>query len=118
MTKGKTVITLTAIHELKYNRFEVNRVLVIAPKKVAEATWSREAAKWDHLKNLRIQTVLGSVTKRVRALNTPADIWIINRENVAWLTEYYCNAWPFDMVVIDESSELQESSGGTVQSLA
>lgn len=107
MTKGKTVITLTAIHELKYNRFEVNRVLVIAPKKVAEATWSREAAKWDHLKNLRIQTVLGSVTKRVRALNTPADIWIINRENVAWLTEYYCNAWPFDMVVIDESSSFK-----------
>ncbi len=107
MTKGKTVITLTAIHELKYNRFEVNRVLVIAPKKVAEATWSREAAKWDHLKSLRIQTVLGGVTKRVRALNTPADIWIINRENVAWLTEYYCNAWPFDMVVIDESSSFK-----------
>lgn len=102
MGLGKTVITLTAVNDLKYNRFAVSKVLVVAPKKVAEATWSKEAAKWDHLKMLRIVPVLGSAAKRVRALNTPADVWVINRENVPWLVEYYRNAWPFDMVVLDE----------------
>lgn len=107
MGLGKTVITLTAINELMYYRFAVSRVLVIAPKKVAEATWQREAAKWDHLKHLRFSAVLGSQAKRIRALNTPADIWVINRENVPWLVDYYQNAWPFDMVVIDESSSFK-----------
>lgn len=107
MGLGKTVITLTAIQELRFHRFAVSRVLVIAPKKVAEATWSKEAAKWDHLKTLRISTVLGSAAKRIRALNTPADIYIINRENVAWLVDHYRNDWPFDMVVLDESSSFK-----------
>ncbi len=107
MGLGKTVITLTAVNDLKYNRFEINKVLVIAPKKVAEATWSKEAAKWDHLKHLRISLVLGSEKQRIRALNTPADLYIINRENVVWVVEYYRNAWPFDMVVIDESSSFK-----------
>lgn len=107
MGLGKTVITLTAIQELRFHRFAVSRVLVIAPKKVAEATWSKEAAKWDHLKMLRISTVLGSAAKRIRALNTPADIYIINRENVAWLVDHYRNDWPFDMVVLDESSNFK-----------
>lgn len=107
MGLGKTVITLASINELKYNMFAVNRVLIIAPKKVAEATWSKEVAKWDHLQHLRISPVLGSRTRRIKALNTPADIWIINRENVQWVVEYYGNAWPFDMVVIDESSSFK-----------
>ena len=107
MGLGKTVITLSAINDLKYNRFAVSKVLVIAPKKVAEATWAKEAAKWDHLQKLRVVSVLGSLTKRVRALNTPADIWVINRENVVWLVEYYRNAWPFDMVVADEFSSFK-----------
>lgn len=107
MGLGKTVITLTAINDLKYNRFAVAKVLVIAPKKVAESTWSKEAEKWDHLQLLRIRTVLGSVQKRIRSLNTPADIYIINRENVPWLVDYYRNAWPFDMVVIDEFSSFK-----------
>lgn len=107
MGLGKTVITLTAIEQLKYNMFEIDKVLVIAPKKVAEATWSKEAAKWDHTKKLRINLVLGSQTQRIRALNTPGDIWIINRENTQWLVEYYKNDWPFDMVVIDESSSFK-----------
>ncbi|WP_035295150.1 DEAD/DEAH box helicase [Brevibacillus thermoruber] len=107
MGLGKTVITLTAINDLKYNRFAVNKVLVIAPKKVAEATWSKEAAKWDHLKLLRVVPVIGSAAKRIRALNTPADIYVINRENVPWLVEYYRNAWPFDMVVVDEFSSFK-----------
>lgn len=104
---GKTVITLTAINDLKYNRFLVSKVLIIAPKKVAESTWGKEIAKWDHLKMLRIVTVLGNVTKRVKALNTPADIYIINRENTQWIVEQYRNAWPFDMVIIDEFSSFK-----------
>lgn len=107
MGLGKTVITLTAINDLKYNRFMVTKALVIAPKKVAEGTWSKEAAKWDHLKLLRISLVLGSQTKRIRALNTPADIYVINRENVQWLVDYYRNAWPFDTVVADEFSSFK-----------
>lgn len=107
MGLGKTVITLTAVNELKYNRFAVKKILIIAPKKVAEATWSKEASKWDHLRHLRFSLVLGNLTKRIRALNMPADIYIINRENIPWLVDYYRNAWPFDMVVIDESSSFK-----------
>ena len=107
MGLGKTVITLTVINDLKYNRFAINKVLVVAPKKVAESTWITEASKWDHLKLLRISTCLGSATKRIRALNTPADIYVINRENIPWLVDYYRNQWPFDMVVIDELSSFK-----------
>lgn len=114
---GKTVITLTAVNELKYNRFAVRRVLVIAPKKVAEATWSKEAAKWDHLKLLRIIPVLGTLKQRIRALNTPADVYVINRENVQWLVDYYRNDWPFDMVVIDESSSFKNHQAKRFKSL-
>lgn len=107
MGLGKTVITLTAINDLKYNRFAINKVLVIAPKKVAESTWVNEAKKWDHLKLLRFSVVLGPEQKRIRALNTPADIYVINRDNVVWLVDYYRNRWPFDMVVIDEFSSFK-----------
>jgi len=95
------------VNDLKYNRFQVAKVLVIAPKKVAETTWSKEAAKWDHLRHLRVVTVLGTAAKRIRALNTPGDVYVINRENVPWLVEYYRNVWPFDMVVVDESSSFK-----------
>lgn len=98
--------------------FCVNKVLVIAPKKVAEATWQREATKWDNVRFLRISTVLGSATQRVKALNTPADIYIINRENVTWLVDYYKNAWPFDMVVVDEFSSFKNHSAKRFKSLA
>lgn len=107
MGLGKTVSALTAVADLVYNRFQVSKVLVVAPKKVAEATWSAEAAKWDHLKLLRISSVLGSAAKRIRALATPADVYVTNRENVVWLVEYYRNDWPFDMVVLDESSSFK-----------
>lgn len=118
MGLGKTVTTLTAIKELKYNRFQVRRVLVIAPKKVAEGTWTKEAAKWDHTKMLRVSPVLGSQAKRIKALNTPADIYITNRENVVWLVDYYRNAWPFDMVVVDESSSFKSHSAKRFKALA
>ena len=118
MGLGKTVTTLTAVKELKYNRFEVRKVLVIAPKKVAEGTWSREADKWDHTKMLRVSPVLGSQAKRIKALNTPADIYIINRENVCWLVDYYKNDWPFDMVVVDESSSFKSHKAKRFKSLS
>lgn len=118
MGLGKTIITLSAIQQLKYGRFQVNKVLVIAPKKVAEATWQREAEKWDNVKRLRISTVLGSESKRIRALNTQADIYIINRENVVWLVDHYKNSWPFDMVVVDEFSSFKSHSAKRFKALA
>ena len=106
---GKTVITLSAVNILKYFRWQVAKVLVVAPKKVAEATWGKEAAKWDHLQHLRVVTVLGSASRRIKALNTPADVYVINRENFEWLVDYYQQAWPFDMVVFDESTSFKNS---------
>ncbi len=117
MGLGKTIITLTAINDLKYNRFEIGKVLVIAPKKVAESTWSKEIDKWEHLKLLRTSKVLGTAAKRIKALNTSADIYIINRENVQWLVEYYKNSWPFDMVVIDEFSSFKNHKSIRFKSL-
>lgn len=108
---------LTAVNDLRYDRWAVSRCLIVAPKKVAEATWSNEAAKWDHLQHLRIIPVLGSAQKRVRALNTPGDIWVINRENVPWLVDYYRNLWPFDMVVLDESSSFKNHSSKRFKAL-
>jgi SNF2 family DNA or RNA helicase len=104
---GKTAITLTTINDLKYNRFAVRRALVIAPKKVAEATWTTEAAKWQHLQHLRIVPVLGDKNKRIRAVNTPGDIWVVSRDNVHWLVDHCRNAWPFDMVILDELSSFK-----------
>ena len=110
MGLGKTVITMTAIQELMYDRFEVSHVLVIAPKRVAEDTWTREHAKWDHLKDLRISKVLGNEQQRIQALRTEADIYVIGRDNVIWLINYYQGlkkGWPFDMIVIDELSSFK-----------
>lgn len=102
---------------MKYNRFLVYKVLVIAPKKVAEDTWTREQEKWDHLKLLRVIPVLGTTKKRIKALNTNADVYVINRENVEWLVDYYQNDWPFDMVVIDELSSFKNSNSKRFKAL-
>ena len=110
MGLGKTVETLTAINDLRYNRWQVSRVLVIAPKKVAEATWQHEAQQWDHLRHLRIVSVLGTAKQRVQALYEAGDIWVVNRENVPWLVDYYKQDWPFDMVILDESSSFKNPS--------
>jgi SNF2 family DNA or RNA helicase len=104
---GKTVATLTAIDQLLYDFFEVSKVLVIAPLRVAQKTWPDEVKKWDHLRHLRISKVLGSEKQRMAALQAQADIWIINRENVEWLVDLYGKDWPFDMVVIDELSSFK-----------
>lgn len=107
MGLGKTVSTLTAINDLIYNRFAVRRVLVVAPKKVAEATWRDEAQKWDHLKHLRFSTVLGTERQRMAALYRAADVYVINRDNVQWLVDVLGNEWFFDMVVLDEASSFK-----------
>ena len=118
MGLGKSVIALTAINELKFYRFQVSKILVIAPKKVAEGTWQKECQKWDHLQHLRVSTVLGSEKQRMAALNATADIYIINRENVTWLVDLYRCDWPFDMVVVDEFSSFKSHSAKRFKSLA
>lgn len=115
MGLGKTVITLTAIQKLMYEDFEVTRVLVIAPKRVAETTWTDEAEKWDHLKELKIAKATGNASDRKRALMSEADIYVINRENVKWLIE--SRLWRFDMVVIDELSSFKSPSSQRFRAL-
>lgn len=107
MGMGKTVITLTAINDLLYDYFDVAKVLVIAPLRVAETTWTDECQQWNHLAGITISPVIGTLSERVRALKTKADVYTINRENVVWLVDYYGKDWPFDMVVIDESSSFK-----------
>jgi len=107
---GKTVTTLTAIDRLLFDALEDGPVLVIAPKRVAENTWSKEASKWEHLQHLRISTVMGSASQRAAALAAAADVYVINRENVVWLVEQVgAGAWPFPIVVIDELSSFKSA---------
>ena len=102
---GKTVITLTAIEELLHDRFEVSRVLIIAPLRVARDTWPAEIQKWSHLSHLTYAVAVGSTAKRIAALRQRAEVTIINRENVDWLVSH--NTFDFDMVVIDELSSFK-----------
>ena len=111
------MITLTAIDELIYDRLDVVRVLVIAPKKVAEATWQTEARKWPHLRRLTFATALGTEPQRAKAIDSGADITVINRENVVWLVEHWGMAWPFDMVVVDESSSFKSPAAKRFKAL-
>lgn len=117
MGLGKTVSTLTAIDELIYDRFEISRVLVIAPKRVAENTWTDEAEKWEHLKGLKFSKVLGTAAERERALQEDADIYLINRENVVWLVDHLKKDWPFDMIVVDELSSFKSNQAKRFKSL-
>lgn len=111
MGLGKTVITLTAINDLMFDSFEVHKVLVIAPKRVAATAWPDEIRKWDHLRHLRYAVAVGSVDERIAALQSDADIYLINRENVTWLIDESGLPFDYDMVVIDELSSFK--SGGT-----
>lgn len=114
---GKSVITLTAIVELMYNMFDVSKVLVIAPLRVADTTWQYEIEKWEHLKYLKLSKILGSKKNRIMALYKKADVYTINRENVPWLVDFYKNDWPFDMVVIDELSSFKSPSAKRFKAL-
>lgn len=115
MGLGKSVITLTALWDLVLDRFDCGRVLVIAPKRVAEDTWPKELAKWDHLKGLTYSLVMGSEKQRREALQKRAFLYIINRENVAWLVDN-CR-WNFDTVVIDELSSFKSSKAQRFRAL-
>jgi SNF2 family DNA or RNA helicase len=107
MGLGKSVITLTAVSDMLFDSFEINKVLVIAPLRVARDTWPAEIAKWDHLKLLRYSTVIGSEKQRIAALKQDADIYIINRENVKWLVADSGVPFDYDMMVIDELSSFK-----------
>ena len=107
MGLGKTSITLTAINDLLFDRFEIHKVLVVAPLRVARDTWSAEIEKWEHLKNLQYSVVVGTAQERISALCIPADIYIINRENIQWLVEESGLPFDFDMAVIDELSSFK-----------
>jgi len=102
MGMGKTAITLTAVERLLRDSFDVTKVLVIAPLKPAAETWPAEIQKWEHLQGLTYSLVLGSEKDRTAALEKEADIYIVNRENVVWMVNFYKKKWPFDMMVIDE----------------
>lgn len=109
MGLGKTVATLTALQELKEDYMEIDKTLVIAPKSVARNTWTGESRKWDHLQDLKVSVVMGTPGKRKAALEAEADIYVINRDNTKWLIDWYGDAWPFDSVVIDESTSFKNS---------
>lgn len=117
MGLGKTVTTLTAIQELLEDYVEISRVLVIAPKSVAENTWTSECAKWDHLAHLRVSVVMGDERRRIKALEAPADIYVINRDNVVWLTRHLGKRWTFDTVIIDESSSFKNPASHRFKAL-
>ena len=114
---GKTITTLTAIDRLMYDSYEIGKVLVIAPKRVAEDTWMNEVKNWEHVKHLRLSLVLGTEKQRKEALHRAADIYVINRENVAWLVSMYGSAFPFDMVVIDELSSFKNHASQRFKAL-
>ena len=107
MGLGKTVITLTAVSDLLFDSFLISHVLVIAPLRVARDTWPAEVKKWDHLSGLRISVAVGSETERRMALTRDADVYVINRENVAWLIENSGVKWKWDMLVVDELSSFK-----------
>ena len=107
MGLGKTSITLTALNNLLFDSFEVRRILVIAPLRVARNTWGAEIEKWDHLNSLHYSVAVGTETERLSALKKQADIYLINRENVQWLISESGIPFDFDMVVIDELSSFK-----------
>lgn len=107
MGLGKTVVTLSALWELALDYFDIGKVLVIAPKRVATDTWPRELSKWEHLTGLTASLVVGNRQQREEALDRPAFLYIINRENICWLVENH--RWDFDTVVIDELSSFKSN---------
>lgn len=114
---SKTVITLSALYDLCLDRFEVHRVLVIAPLRVARDTWPAEIQKWDHLKGLTCSVAVGTAQERLAALRQKTFLHIINRENVQWLIEDSGIRWEYDMIVIDELSSFKSHQAKRFRSL-
>lgn len=117
MGMGKTALTLMAIYRLMYEEFEVGKVLIIAPLRVAKNTWSAEIEKWEQLSGLRYSIIVGTPAQRNKALEADADIYIINRENLTWLVESSGIPFDFDMVVIDELSSFKSWQAKRFRSL-
>ena len=115
MGMGKTTTTLTAVTDL-LDSFAVDKVLIIAPLRVANSVWKQECENWQHLQGLRVSVCTGSERNRLAALQTSADIYTINRENIKWLVDFYGKKWPFDCVIIDESSSFKKRQFPTLQS--
>jgi len=110
MGLGKSAVSLTAILDLMFDSFDVGKVLVIAPLRVAKTVWPEERNTWEHAHFLKMSVMVGTAKQREAALRTPADVYVVNRENVKWLTDYlekHGIPWPFDMVVIDELSSFK-----------
>ena len=107
MGMGKSSVTLTAIMELMYDRFEVTKVLIVAPLRVCKYTWPQEIVKWEHLSGLKFSLATGTAAERKMALKADADIYIINRESIPWLIDESGIPFDYDMVVIDELSSFK-----------
>lgn len=116
MGLGKTTSTLTAVSDL-IDSFSVQKTLVIAPLRVANSTWKQEVEKWKHLEHLRVSVCTGSEKARRSALHRDADVYVINRENITWLVDLYKKKWPFDCVIVDESSSFKNPSTKRFRSL-
>jgi SNF2 family DNA or RNA helicase len=116
MGMGKSVSTLTAISDLQ-DSMAVQKVLVIAPLRVANSVWAQEVEKWDHLSHLRVSVCTGPEKSRRAALHRDSDVYVINRENVVWLVDLYKKKWPFDCVIIDESSSFKNPSAKRFRAL-
>ena len=114
---GKTITTLTAINELMYDSFEISKVLIIAPLRVAQSTWKEEIEKWDHLNLLRYSIAVGDEKERLKALKQKSDIYIINRENVDWLVTKSGIDFNFNMLIIDELSSFKSHTSKRFKSL-
>ena len=110
MGLGKTAIALSALNELFFNRFEIQKALVVAPLRVARDVWTEELEKWEHLSTLRCSVAVGSAQERKNALKAPANVYIINRENVAWLVNESGLKFDFDALIIDELSSFKNHS--------
>lgn len=113
---GKTITTITAITDL-IDSISINTVLIIAPLRVANSVWHIEAKRWEHTKHLKFSIVTGNDKERRTALHKSADVYVINRENVSWLVDLYAKKWPFDMIIIDESSSFKSASSQRFKAL-
>lgn len=116
MGLGKTSVTLTALKTLLHS-YEIRKPLIVAPKLVTQITWTDEAKKWDHLKRLKISRIVGTPEERIAALNKKADIYIVSRDNIKWLVDYYGRKWPYDMLVLDEWSSFKNRASQRFKAL-
>ena len=117
MGLGKTVTTLTALDWMMYADGAIEKVLVVAPKRVVTDTWEKEYQKWDHLKHLRVVAIVGSPAERMKAALSEADIYLVSRDNIKWLVEYLGSAWDYDVLVLDELSSFKNPSAARFKAL-